>query len=221
MAKAVVQIAPLVTIQTTTIHRALLVWRDNTVIKCFKHPTRLAKHVLRAPIRPPKVSQVWKIATNARLEKKTQTMALLRAVIVQSVLTIQNRWMKDPQHAFLVVLVKQQTREVPNATEPHATRAPLKTLTPEHVQSAHKVGHRKSWMPQCAHTAHSAPPLCPILLGILRVLGVILVHLVVGKAFAKIARPGFIKIQKANRNALNVKQDCFTPVLKHNAVAVI
>ena len=41
------------------------------------------------------------------------------------------------------------------------------------------------------------------------------------KVFAKIVRPGSIKIQRADRNALNVKQDCFTPVLKHNAVAVI
>jgi hypothetical protein len=129
--------------------------------------------------------------------------------------------MKDPQHAFLVVLVKQQSKEVPSATEPHAKRAPLKTSTQEHVQSAHTVGNRKSWMPWYAHNAHTAPPLCPILVEVLRVVVVTLVRLVVGKAFAKIVRSGSIKIQKANRNALNVKQDCFTPALKHNAVAVI
>ena len=58
MAKAVVPIARLVTIQIETIRRVLLVVRAHTEIKCFKLPKRLAKHVLRAPIHPPKVSQV-------------------------------------------------------------------------------------------------------------------------------------------------------------------
>ena len=69
--------------------------------------------------------------------------------------------MKDPQHAFLVMLVKQQTREVPNATEPPAKLAPFKTVILEHAQSVHKVGHRMSWMPQSASGAHLAPPHWP------------------------------------------------------------
>ena len=79
--------------------------------------------------------------------KRTPTKVLLRVVIVRIVLPIQDRRMKDPQHAFLVVLVKQQTREVPNATEPPAKLAPLKTVILENVQSVHKVGNLKNWMP--------------------------------------------------------------------------
>jgi hypothetical protein len=55
----------------------------------------------------------------------------------------------------------------------------------------------------------------------LNVIRAILECLVKPTVSAKIVRPGSIKIQRANRNALNVKQDYFTPVLKLNAVAVI
>jgi hypothetical protein len=116
---------------------------------------------------------------------------------------------------------RHRSTEVSNVIEPHAKRAPIKISLMANAKTAHKVGNRKSWTLRYAHNAPSAPPLCPILVEVLRVLGAILVHLVVGKAFAKIVRPGSIKIQKANRNVLNVKQDCFTPVLKHNAVAAI
>jgi len=109
--------------------------------------------------------------------------------------------MKDPQHAFLVVLVKQQPREVPNATETHAKRAALKTSTQEHVQSAHKVGSRKSWMPRYARDAHAVSPR-PIPVEVLCVLDAILVDLVVGTVFAKHARPDSIKIPKVNRYAV-------------------
>jgi len=117
---------------------------------------------------------------------------------------------------------RYRSTEVSNVIEPHAKRAPIKISLMANAKTAHKVGNRKIWTLRYAHNAPSAPPLCPILLvEVLRVLGVILVHLVVGKAFAKNVRPGSIKIQKANRNALNVKQDCFTSMLRHNAVVVI
>ena len=105
-----------------------------------------------------KVSLVRTIATNARPEKKTLTKVLLRVPIAQIVLPIQHQRMKDPQHAFFVVLAKQQPKEVPNATEHHAKRALLTTLILERVQSAHTVGHRKSWTPQDVHNARSAQP---------------------------------------------------------------
>ena len=117
-----------------------------------------ATHVLEERIPRPKVSKVQTIATNARPGKRTLTKVLLRVVIVLIVLPIQHRKMKDPQHAFLVVLVKQQPKEVPNATEPHAKRARSTTLILERVQSAHTVGHRKSWTPQDVHNARSAQP---------------------------------------------------------------
>ena len=63
MAKADVPIARLVTIQTVTIHRALLVQKGNTVTKCFKLRMLLAKHARRVPIRPPKVCPVLMDAT--------------------------------------------------------------------------------------------------------------------------------------------------------------
>ena len=54
MAKAVVQTAWLVTFQTLTIHRVMLVVLAHTAIKFFKRLVLLAKHVLRVPIRLPK-----------------------------------------------------------------------------------------------------------------------------------------------------------------------
>ena len=128
-------------------------------------------------------------------------MALLRAVIVQSVLAIQNRRMKDPQHAFLVVLANKQMKAVPNATEPHAKRAPLTTL--ENVIIVHKVGHRKSWMPRNAPIVIKAPQ-HRMVVEVRCVSGATLVHLVVGKAFAKHAPLGFIKIPKVNKNAVTL-----------------
>ena len=76
MVKAVVQIARLVTIQMVTILRVLLVVRAHTAIKCFKLPTRLAKRVLRARIRPPKVCPALTGATivpRANIQHKMAT----------------------------------------------------------------------------------------------------------------------------------------------------
>ena len=73
MAKAVVPIARLVTIQMVTILRVLLVVRTHTAIKCFKLPTRLAKHARRVPIRPPKVCPALTGATivpRANIQRK-------------------------------------------------------------------------------------------------------------------------------------------------------
>ena len=74
--KAVVQIVRLVTIQIETIRRVLLVVRAHTAIKCFKLPTRLAKHVLRVRIRPPRVYPVLPGATivpRANIQQKMAT----------------------------------------------------------------------------------------------------------------------------------------------------
>ena len=54
MAKAVVSIARLVTFQTLTIHRVMLVVLAHTAIKFFKRLMCPANPVLRVPIRPPK-----------------------------------------------------------------------------------------------------------------------------------------------------------------------
>jgi hypothetical protein len=97
---------------------------------------------------------------------------------------------------------RHRSTEVSNVIEPHAKRAPIKISLMANAKTAHKVGNRKSWTLRYAHNAPSAPPLCPILVEVLRVLGAILVHLVVGKAFAKIARLGSIKIPKVKRSAV-------------------
>ena len=98
---------------------------------------------------------------------------------------------------------RHRSQEVSNATEPRAKRAPIKTSLMVNAKTAHKVGNRKSWMPRNVGDARSAPPLCPILVEVLRVLGAILVYLVVRKAVAKHARMGSIKIPKVKRNAVN------------------
>ena len=97
---------------------------------------------------------------------------------------------------------RHRSQEVSNATEPHAKRAPIKISLMVNAKTAQKVGYRKSWMPRNACDAHSAPPLCPILVEVLRVLGAVLVFLVVGKAFAKHARLGSTKIPKVKRSAV-------------------
>ena len=62
MAKAVVQIAWLVTFQTLTIHRVMLVVLAHTAMKFFKRLMLLVKHVLRVHIRLPKVYLLRPIA---------------------------------------------------------------------------------------------------------------------------------------------------------------
>ena len=59
-----------------TIRRVLLVVRAHTAIKCFKLPTRLAKHVLRVRIRPPRVYPALPGATivpRANIQQKMAT----------------------------------------------------------------------------------------------------------------------------------------------------
>ena len=76
MAKAVVQIVPLVTTPMTIIQPVMLVWRDNTVIKCFKLLMLLAKHARQARIHPPKVCRVLAGATivpRANIQRKKAT----------------------------------------------------------------------------------------------------------------------------------------------------
>ena len=90
MAKAVVLIARLVTtrIQTVTIHRALLVQRGNTVTKCFKRLFCLAKHVLRAPILPPKARPALTdatIAPRANIPRKKEIPRNANATIVKQI----------------------------------------------------------------------------------------------------------------------------------------
>jgi hypothetical protein len=97
---------------------------------------------------------------------------------------------------------RHRSTEVSNVIEPHAKRAPIKISLMANAKTAHKVGTRKIWTLRYAHNAPSAPPLCSILVEVLRVLGAILVHLVVGKAFAKIVRLGSIKIPKVKRSAV-------------------
>ena len=93
-------------------------------------------------------------------------------------------------------------KEVSNAKEHHAKPALLRTSLQEHVQSAHRVGYRKIWMPRYACNAYPAPPLCPILVEVLRAVVVTLVRLVARMAFVKIVRLGFIKIPKVKRSAV-------------------
>ena len=71
MEKAVVQIARQVTIQMVTIRRVLLVVLAPTAIKCFNLRMSRAKHAYLVGIPRPKGCQVWTIATNVRLERKT------------------------------------------------------------------------------------------------------------------------------------------------------
>ena len=97
---------------------------------------------------------------------------------------------------------RHRSQEVSNATEPHAKRAPIKISLMVNAKTAHEVGNRKSWMPRNACNAHSATPLCLILVEVLRVLGAILVYLVVRKAFAKHARLDSIKIPKEKQSAV-------------------
>ena len=76
MAKAVVSIARLVTFQTLTIHRVMLVVLAHTAIKFFKRLLLLAKPVLRVPIRPPKGCPVLVGATivpRANIQQKKAT----------------------------------------------------------------------------------------------------------------------------------------------------
>jgi len=76
MAKAVVSIARLVTFQTLTIHRVMLVVLAHTAIKFFKRLVLLAKPVLRVPIRPPKGCPVLVGATivpRANIQQKKAT----------------------------------------------------------------------------------------------------------------------------------------------------
>jgi hypothetical protein len=75
------------------------------VIKFVKRLMLLAKHARRVRIPRPKVSKVQTIATNARPGKRTLTKVLLRVVIVQIVLRIQDRKLKGHLNAFHVQLV--------------------------------------------------------------------------------------------------------------------
>jgi hypothetical protein len=72
----------------------------------------LAKHARRVRIPRPKVSKVQTIATNARPGKRTLTKVLLRVVIVQIVLRIQDRKLKGHLNAFHVRLVVLPWKEV-------------------------------------------------------------------------------------------------------------
>ena len=97
---------------------------------------------------------------------------------------------------------RHRSQEVSNAIEPHAKRAPIKISLMANAKTAHKVGNQKSWMPRYARDAHSATPLCLILVEVLRVLGAILVYLVVRKVFAKHAQLDSIKIPKVKLSAV-------------------
>ena len=89
---------------------------------------------------------------------------------------------------------RHRLQEVSNATEPHAKLALLSIQ--EHVQNAHKVGNRKSWMLRHARDAQLVLPHWRMPVEVRRVLGAILVDLVVRKAFAMHARLDSIKIPK-------------------------
>ena len=95
-------------------------------------------------------------------------------------------------------------KEVSNAKEHHAKLALLRSALQEHVQSAHRVGYRKIWMPRYACNAYPVPPLCPILVEVLRAVVVTLVRLVARMAFVKIVRLGFIKIPKVKQIAVTL-----------------
>ena len=93
MVKAVVQIAPLVTTPMTIIQPVMFVWRDNTVIKCFKLRMLLAKHAPRVPIRPPKVCPVLAGATivpRANIQRKKEIPRKANATIVKQIHLVPN-----------------------------------------------------------------------------------------------------------------------------------
>ena len=76
-----------------TIHRALLVQKGNTVTKYFKRLFCLAKHVLRAPIRPPKACSILTGATivpRANIPRKKEIPRNANATIVQPTHLVPN-----------------------------------------------------------------------------------------------------------------------------------
>ena len=58
---------------------------------------------------------------------------------------------------FLVILVKKPPRAVPNATEPHAKRAPIKISLMANAKSVPKAGNQNNWMPRNAPIVVKAP----------------------------------------------------------------
>ena len=97
---------------------------------------------------------------------------------------------------------RHRSQEVSNATEPHVKRAPLKKILMANAKTVHQVGYRKSWMPRNARDAHSAPPLCPIPVEVLRAVVVTLVRLAKPKVFVQNARRVSTKTPKAKQSAV-------------------
>ena len=106
---------------------------------------------------------------------------------------------------------RHRSQEVSNATGPHAKRAPLKKILMANAKTVHQVGYRKSWMPRNARDAHSAPPLCPIPVEVLRAVVVTLVRLAKPKVFVQNARRVSTKTPKAKQNAVK----CVSPLEKY------
>jgi hypothetical protein len=115
MARACAQFVWLGTIQTVWNLFVLLVSLDNTVIKFFKLLVIPANHARLAGIPRPKGCQVWTIATNVRLERKTHAKVPLWVAIVRSVLRIQNQKLKGLPNAFHVRKVVLPRKEVHRA----------------------------------------------------------------------------------------------------------
>ena len=112
MVNAVVQIARLVTTPVTTIHRALLVQRGNTVTKCFKLLVRPAKHARQGPIRPPKVCPVLAGATivpRANIPRKREIPRNANATIAKQIHLAPNL---DKTNRVTCVRKEQHQRKV-------------------------------------------------------------------------------------------------------------
>jgi len=110
----------------------------------------------------------------------------------------------EPPNAHHVLLAVPPKRAAPNVPIAHRANLKMLSTTKKFVLTAPWALHKVTRIETIVRNAHWAPPHWPMPGEVRCVFGAILVDLVVGMAFAKIARLGSIKIPKVKRSAVFV-----------------